>query len=84
MVIVLFEGFRVFECRVVVLHDDGFSFWYVPQTISYWRDLSFPNCSGSCSTSISLILGQVCQGAIFFVGCQLLACALYGLGPSVF
>jgi len=33
MVIVVFEAFRVVECRIVVLHDDGFSF--VPQTISY-------------------------------------------------
>jgi len=76
------ESIRMVECRVVVFHDDGFSFGSVPQTISYWGQSSFPDCSGSCSISISLILGLVCQGATFFVGCQFLACALNSLGPS--
>jgi len=84
MVIVVFKGFRIVECRVVVFQDDGFSCGSVPQTISYWGHSSFPDCSGSCSTLISLILGLVCHGAGFFVGCQLLVCALNGLGPSFF
>jgi len=82
MVVVVFEGFRVGEYGVVVFHDDGVSFGSVSQTISYWGHSSFPQCSGPCSTSISLIFGLVCQWAIFFAGCQLLACALNGLGPS--
>ena len=84
MVIVVFECICVVECRVIVFHDDGFSFGSVPQTISYWGQSSFSDCSGSCSTSISLIFGLFCQGAVFFAGCQLLDCALNGLDPSFF
>src|ERR1700712_1047798 len=79
MVIVVFESFRVVECRVIVFQDNGFSFWSVPQTISCWGQLSFPDCSGPFSTSISLILGLDCHGAGFFVGCQLLAGWLKGV-----
>ena len=68
MVMVVFEGFRVVECRVVVFQDDGFSCGSVPPTISYWGHASFPDSSGSCSATISLILGLVCQGVGFFVG----------------
>jgi len=46
--------------------------------------LSFPDCLGSFSTLISMILGLVCQGAAYFVGCQFLARGLNGLGPSPF
>jgi len=84
MVLVVIECFCVVECRVLVFHDDGFSFGYVPQPISYWGQSSFPDSSGSFSTSISLIFGLVCQGAVLFAGCQFLACALNGLGPSFF
>jgi len=84
VVIVVFECICVVECRVIVFHHDGFSFGSVGQTISYWGQSSFPDCSGSCSTSISLIFGLVCHGAVFFAGCQFLACALNGLGPSFF
>jgi len=84
MVIVGLESFRVIECHVVVFHDDGFSFGSVPQSISYWRHSSFPDCLGSCSTSISLILGLVCHGATFWMGCQPLACVLNGWCLSFF
>jgi len=82
MVLVVIECFRVVECREVIFHGDGFSFGSVPQTISYWGQLSFPDCSGSCSTSISLIFGLVCQGVVFLAGCQRLGSALNGFGPS--
>jgi len=84
MVIVVFEGFRVGEGHLLVFHDDGFLLGSVPQTISYLGHSSFPDCSVSCSTSISLLLGLVCQGAIFFAGCQLLASAFNALGSSFF
>src|ERR1700712_3315744 len=79
MVVVVFEGFRVVECHVVDFQDDGFSFRSVPQTISYWGQSSFPDCSGSFSTSISLILGLDCHGAGLFVGGQFLAGGLEGV-----
>ena len=79
ILVVVFVGICVVECRVVVFQNDGFSFWSVPQTISYWGHSSLPDCSCCCSTLITLVLGQVCQGAVFLVGCQLLPCALNGL-----
>src|SRR6195952_450364 len=82
MVIVVFESFRVVECRVVVFQDNGFSFWSVPQTIAYWGQSSFPDCGSSFSTSISLIFGLVCHGVGFLVGCQFSACGLDGRGLS--
>jgi len=84
MVTFLFEGFCVVECRVVLYQDDGFSFGSVPQTISYWGHQSFPKCSGSSSTSISMKLGLDCQGVGLFVGCQLVVFSLNGLGPAFF
>src|ERR1700712_382992 len=84
MVVVVFEGFPVVECRVIVFQDDGFSFWSVPQPISYWGQSSFPDCSGSFSTSISLIFCLFCHGAGFLVGCQFLACGLGGVGSHLF
>jgi len=84
MVIVVFVCIHVVECRVVFFHDDGLSFWYVSQTISYWGQSSFPDCSCSCPTSMSLIFGLVCHEGVFFAGCQLLACVLNGLGPFFF
>ena len=70
MVLVAFERFRVVECRVVVRRDDGFSFWSVPQPISYWGQSSFPDCSGTDSMSISLIYCLPCHGAFFLFCCQ--------------
>ena len=39
------SSFCVVECRMVVFHDDGFSFGSDPPTISYWGHSSFPDCS---------------------------------------
>jgi len=47
IVIVVFECIRVVECRVGVLHNDGFSFRSVPPSICYWEQSSFPDWSGS-------------------------------------
>src|ERR1700712_4889954 len=80
MVVVVFESFLVVECRVVCFRVCGFSFCSAPQTISYWGQSSFPDCSGFSSTSIALIFGLVCHGAGFLVGCQFFACGLNGLG----
>jgi len=84
MVFVLSKCFRVVECRVVVFHHDGISLGFVPQTIADGEQSLFPECSGSSLTLISLIFGLVCQVAVCFAGCQLLAHGLNGLGPSVF
>ena len=70
------------QCQIVVFHDDGFSFRSVPQTISYWGHSSFPDCSGSFSTSISWIFCRVCHGAFRFAGCQLFARGLNCFGWS--
>ena len=78
------EDGSIIQVITLVFQDEGFSFGSVPQTISYWGQSSVPDCSGSCSTSISHILRLFCQGAGFFAGCQLLACALNGLGPYFF
>ena len=83
MVLVAFECFRVVECRVIVCRDDGFSFWSVPQPISYWGRSSFPDCSGINSTSISLICCLPCRGAFFLFCCQGHVCGLNGLGVIV-
>ena len=83
MVLVAFECFRVVECRVVVCRDDGFSFWSVPQPISYWGHSSFPNCSGTESMSISLICCLPCHGAFFLFCCQDRAFGLNGFGVIV-
>jgi len=83
MVIVVFKGFGVFKCRVVVCHDDGFSFGSLPQTISYWGHSRFADCWGCSLTSIPLILCLVFHRAGFLVGGQLLACALNELAPSI-
>src|SRR6201995_5780530 len=82
VVVFVFECLRVVECRVIVFHDDGFPFESVPQTISYWGHSSFPDCSGSFSTSISCILCRGCHGAFRFAGCQLLVFGLNGFGWS--
>ena len=83
MVLVAFQCFLVVECCVVVCREDGFSFWSVPQPISYWGHSSFPNCSGTDSMSISLICCLSCHGAFFLFCCQGRAGGLNGFGVIV-
>ena len=83
MVLVAFDVFHVVECRVVVCRDDGFSFWSVPQHMSYRGHSSFPDCSGTESMSISLICCLPCHGAFFLFCWQDRACGLNGFGVIV-
>ena len=83
MVLVAFECFRVVKCRIGVCSGDGFSFWSVPQPISYLGLSSFPDCSGTDSMSISLICCLPCHEALFLFCCQSHACGLNSFGVIV-
>ena len=80
VVFVFFECLRVVECRVIFCRDNGFSFWSVPQPISYCELFSFPDSAGIDLISISLICWLACHGTGFLFGCQGRACGSNGLG----
>jgi len=82
MIVFLFQCCRKAQCRTVLVIDDVFPFESIPQTISYWGLSSFPDCSASSSSSISLMSGLILPGVVFR-SCQVFAFLYPSLGSPV-